>query len=852
MSLINQCLTGKTSGNDKPRHLVLQMLWGIMTRTNVHYAQLLWEEFVQGIQTFFTHWDSNKIPSKKPTPQSAKPTSLQKVGKGKVTKVRNVKSSLQLVDEHDKEQAHPEPEPQGVGEEYDVKQATQMSLESFQSQGQAHVGGVAIREPVAEATRPLPVVEGKGKAIETDEQVAQSLLELHTPKKTRTTDQYIFQRWILMTEETSTGPSAQPEDDASANIICDTPGEQGEDVANREDLEGMTAEIDEGQARSDPCKTLESRPPPEYVRMEEDQARPNLGLSHVALAEPDLEPMHDDFVATMYPQVHECLKHPNEEHIHVENPLSSTRILSSMKNLDAYTYGDQFFNDKPTGEDLRKTNMETEVKSMDTVPIHQASSLVTPLSTPVIDLTHPKPIPSTTLAPIFTATTTTETITTALPTPLEQQSSLVLDLASRVSTLEQQFTPHSEQLVEDVPLPDDVNILNSEDTDTAHIPKIKTRLDWLKHANALAGSYRDPDEYKLLRQTGDMSSFINRFCKRIGKMKLSKADLEGPAIKVVRPFHDNIISLQFHMEECHLLLTVQVDLVNPKGCRVVLYVTIQSQFFFNKDLEYLVSGMKERRSVVSISKLKAANYPDFRLKELIPSLRIESKREYDISAAHVRSHMRILSVVSLKTYERYGYTFLKEIVLRRADYNEYKISEADFKNLYPKDFEDLYLLHLQGHLNHLSGAEKVHLFNAVNLWIRNIVVRKRVEDLQLRIESYQTKLNLTQPDWDASDFLFKEDYTIVRKLRTVIYRDRNYQKKMMQETEVHKFSDGTLNRILDKLDHMVKDFKLFKYNPGMETRIWSEDDRRRSKEFMEVIENIQESRKLCWWKVKRC
>ncbi|GJX85864.1 hypothetical protein Tco_0336638 [Tanacetum coccineum] len=114
--------------------------------------------------------------------------------------------------------------------------------------------------------------------------------------------------------------------------------------------------------------------------------------------------------------------------------------------------------------------------------------------------------------------------------------------------------------------------------------------------------------------------------------------------------------------------------------------------------------------------------------------------------------------ISLKTYERYDYTFLKEIVLRRADYNEYKISEADFKNLHPNDFEDLYLLHLQGKLNHLSGADKVHLFNSVNLWIRNIVIRKRVEDLQLGIESYQTKLNLTQPDWDASDFLFKKDY----------------------------------------------------------------------------------------------
>ncbi|GKB59206.1 hypothetical protein Tco_0915392 [Tanacetum coccineum] len=47
------CLTGKTSGSDKPRHPVLQMLWGVVTQTNVDHAELLWEEFTQGIQTFF-------------------------------------------------------------------------------------------------------------------------------------------------------------------------------------------------------------------------------------------------------------------------------------------------------------------------------------------------------------------------------------------------------------------------------------------------------------------------------------------------------------------------------------------------------------------------------------------------------------------------------------------------------------------------------------------------------------------------------------------------------------------------------------------------------------------------------
>ncbi|GJR48283.1 hypothetical protein Tco_1316386 [Tanacetum coccineum] len=210
----------------------------------------------------------------------------------------------------------------------------------------------------------------------------------------------------------------------------------------------------------------------------------------------------------------------------------------------------------------------------------------------------------------------------------------------------------------------------------------------------------------------------------------------------------------------------------------------------------------------------------------------------------VRSHMRILSVISIKTYERYGYNYLREIVLRRADYNEYKISEKDFKSLHPNDFEDLNILHIQGKLDHLPKQDKVNLHNAVSLWTRNIVIRKRVEDLQLGIESYQTKLNLEQPNWDASDFPFKEDYTIVFKPRAVIYRDRDDNRKMMRINEVHKFSDGTLTRIKEKLDFMVKDFKLFKFNKGMENRKWTEDDKRRSEDFIEVIERRLKIRRI--------
>nr|GEV53170.1 hypothetical protein [Tanacetum cinerariifolium] len=591
----------------------------------------------------------------------------------------------------------------------------------------------------------------------------------------------------------------------SANIVHDTPSptdaetdktnsegdtkilnigeEQRENVADKVDLEEKTVEIDEGQAVSDPGKIPESRPPPERVLMEEDQAGPNPRQSYMTLAGPDPEPMQDDFIATMYPQVHESLKKPDKEHVHVENPLSSTEALSSMKNLDSFTFSDQFFNDKPTEDDLGKTTMETKVESMVTVPIHQVLSSVPPLSTPVIDLTPLKPkrhkLQDKTVqalqAPLkerfreLSEADMKEIIHDrmfesgshrslpehvafyeALEASIERdnrdeflaekdkspwKTTHTRDVPS--SSSKKKTASQSGQPVKDVPILDDVHFLDTKDIDVAHLPKIKSRPDWLKP---------------------------------IRKSKLSKADLEGPAYKI--------------------------DLVNLEGQQVV------------PDVRKLLP--------LGDSPAHGISHWWFKRKEFYINKHSASSNHHAI-----RSHMRILKVVSLKTISRYGYTYLKEIVLRRADYNEYKISEFDFKNLHPNNFEDLYLLHLQGKLNHLSGSDKVNLFNAINMWIRNIMIRKRVKDLQLGIESYQTKLNLTKSILDAYDFLFKEDYTIVSKPQAIIYKDKNDQKKMTRETEVHKFSDGTLTRILEKLDHMVKDFKLFKYNPNMETRIWS-------------------------------
>nr|GEU36963.1 hypothetical protein [Tanacetum cinerariifolium] len=245
---------------------------------------------------------SAKQPKSKPAiEKSSKPAP---VPKPKETKERPSKAStakppkLKPAKEKSTMTTPPQQAGKGEGNNDDMERTIQMSLESFQAQSQAHVGCVAIQEPVAEATQPLPIVKGKGKAIVTKEQDAHSLLALHTPKRRSTKDQFIFQRQTPAIEVSSSGSSAQAQDDTSANIVCDSPSpddaetcaasektnsrgdikilqideEQKKDVDKQVNLEEKTDELDQGQAGSDPGRTPESRPPPEQVVIDEDQA----------------------------------------------------------------------------------------------------------------------------------------------------------------------------------------------------------------------------------------------------------------------------------------------------------------------------------------------------------------------------------------------------------------------------------------------------------------------------------------------------------------------------------------------------------------------------------------------------
>ncbi|GJT30206.1 hypothetical protein Tco_0910481 [Tanacetum coccineum] len=329
----------------------------------------------------------------------------------------------------------------------------------------------------------------------------------------------------------------------------------------------------------------------------------------------------------------------------------------------------------------------------------------------------------------------------------------------------QELSPTDSLMHEDSILDEQVHLSDDEDSGNDHLPKADSQKDWWKPlpeeerpatpepawiipssnvsdvennwASALVSTSETPAENSLLAKTGDMTTFMKWYCRQMNKTELTQADFEGQAYEVVKAFYPDVIHLQFQMEECHKMLTDQVDWTNPEGDQVRFDVkrplplgglpgheTIQTHFFFNKDLEYLRYGSKGSSPALSISKMKAARYPDFGLELLVPEqMWIDDVCTYNISAKYgishwwfnrqkfyidrhdspsrrkeVRTHMWILSAVIIKAYLRYGYDYLSEIVLCRADFQEHTIAEKDFKNLYPIDFEDLNLLLLQGHL----------------------------------------------------------------------------------------------------------------------------------------------------------
>nr|GEY26395.1 hypothetical protein [Tanacetum cinerariifolium] len=166
---------------------------------------------------------------------------------------------------------------------------------------------------------------------------------------------------------------------------------------------------------------------------------------------------------------------------------------------------------------------------------------------------------------------------------------------------------------------------------------------------------------------------------------------------------------------------------------------------------------------------------------------------------------------------------------------------GDFKRLHIQDIEDMLLLLVQGKLTNLTVDERFAFNVSLRMFTRNIIIQRRVEDLQLGVESYQKKLNLTKPDTYRSDLKRKEAYTAYSNPRGFIYQNKDNQNRLMCIIdELQKFSDDTLNDVRIVLDDRLKGIRM-QYLPQT---IWRRSDKDRAATMIQAIDKQLKTRRI--------
>ncbi|GKD90118.1 hypothetical protein Tco_1365625 [Tanacetum coccineum] len=206
----------------------------------------------------------------------------------------------------------------------------------------------------------------------------------------------------------------------------------------------------------------------------------------------------------------------------------------------------------------------------------------------------------------------------------------------------------------------------------------------------------------------------------------------------------------------------------------------------------------------------------------------------------VYSTKRILAVTHVSVMMKHGYGYLEEIVVRRADNALYRFKEGDFPRLRINDIEDMLLLVVQNRLTNLSGDDVADSAIALRMFTRSLVIQKQVEDLQLRVESYQKKINVTKPDTTRPDLRKRHPYTPYKDPQGFIYVDDHKRNRLMRSDELYKFSDGTLTRLLSSLEDITKNINM-EYLPK---RRWSNLEKKRAYFMIKDINKLLKERRM--------
>ncbi|GKC73462.1 hypothetical protein Tco_1119345 [Tanacetum coccineum] len=170
---------------------------------------------------------------------------------------------------------------------------------------------------------------------------------------------------------------------------------------------------------------------------------------------------------------------------------------------------------------------------------------------------------------------------------------------------------------------------------------------------------------------------------------------------------------------------------------------------------YLKGGSSSRKYITSTTKTKEVKYDNIEgIEDMVPTLWSPVKVAYDKHVVWENSHW-----------------------------------EGDFPRLNLRDIEDMLLLLFKKKLSNLERYDIFDLNVALRMFTKRVVILKRVEDLQLGVESYQKKLNITRPETFRSDITKMTPFTTYNNPQGIIYQDKFLRNRLMRSDE---FCDDTL------------------------------------------------------------
>nr|GEY32357.1 hypothetical protein [Tanacetum cinerariifolium] len=319
----------------------------------------------------------------------------------------------------------------------------------------------------------------------------------------------------------------------------------------------------------------------------------------------------------------------------------------------------------------------------------------------------------------------------------------------------------------------------------------------------------------------DFSNFI---MNRLGVDTLTPKLLAGPTYELMRGSCNSLTELEYHLEEVYKATTDQLDWVNPEGQQYPHNLlqplplipdnrgrrVIPFEHFINNDLEYLRGGASSRKYTTSVTKTKATDYGHIKwIEALVPrTMWIQEPLNYDKHALWGVSH--------------------------------WGRKQGDFKRLRLQDIEDMLLLLVQRKLSNMTVKERFAFNVSLRMFTRSIVIQRRVEDLELGVESYQKRLNLTKIDTYRSNLKQREAYTAYSYPKGFIYQNKDKKNRLMRIDELHKFSDETLNDVRNALDDRLKGIRM-QYLP---TTIWRKGAKDRATAMIQAINKMLKTRRI--------